>query len=145
MSRTSRPEPSEWQEEVNQYGGVRRFRMIGNVKEYEMMVSVDGTQIPQSELSAYHERKQAAEKARAEAEKNRPAPPLPKNCPLSDGMNTTCTREKCALYMGDDCTLARWNAAKVTEGLRCPLSKYKAKCRTDCALYKSGCTLTGIK
>ena len=87
--------------------------MIGNVKEYEMMVSVDGTQIPQSELSAYHERKQAAEKARAEAEKNRPAPPLPKNCPLSDGMNTTCTREKCALYMGDDCTLARWNAAKV--------------------------------
>lgn len=27
-------EPGEWQEEVNQWGGKRRYRMIGNVKEY---------------------------------------------------------------------------------------------------------------
>lgn len=29
------PEPGEWQEEVNAYGGVKRFRMIGHIKEYE--------------------------------------------------------------------------------------------------------------
>ena len=38
-------EPGEWQEEVNQYGGVRRYRMIGNCKEYEMDVTVDGITI----------------------------------------------------------------------------------------------------
>ena len=91
MGRTSRPEPSEWQEEVNQYGGVRRYRMIGNCKEYEMDVTVDGITIPQSQLEDYHRRKKAAEEARKEAEKNTPAPPPQRNCPFKDGMNTTCT------------------------------------------------------
>lgn len=50
-------EPGEWQEEVNQYGGVRRYRMIGNCKEYEMDVTVDGITIPQSQLEDYHRRK----------------------------------------------------------------------------------------
>lgn len=137
-------EPGEWQEEVNQWGGKRRYRMIGNVKEYEMEVTVDGHTIPQSELTAYHERKKAAEQARAEAEHKRAATARPpRNCPFADGMQTSCTQEKCALYM-DGCTLARLTAAKVTEGLQCPLSKYKAKCRKDCALYNNGCTLTGI-
>lgn len=140
---TPAPEPGEWQEEINQYGGMRRYRMIGGVKEYEMTVTVDGIEIPQSELTAYHERKKAAEQARREAEKNRPAPPPPKNCPFNDGMQTSCTRDKCALYM-DGCTLARWNATKATEGLQCPFSKYRHKCRTDCALYRGGCTFTGI-
>ena len=141
-------EPGEWQEETNQWGGTRRYRMIGGIKEYEPTITVDGIEIPQSELTAYHERKKAAEQARREAEKNRPAPPPPKNCPLSDGMNTTCTREKCALYM-DGCTLAQISdrpPAKATEGLQCPLSKCRHKCRTDCALFnKTGCTLTAIK
>ena len=147
MSRTSRPEPSEWQEEVNQYGGVRRYRMIGNCKEYEMMVSVDGITIPQSQLEDYHRRKKAAEEARKEAEKNTPAPPPQRNCPFKDGMNTTCTGEKCAFYF-TGCTLAQISdqpPAKDTQGLQCPLSKYRAKCREDCALYKNGCTLTAIK
>ena len=118
-------EPGEWQEEVNQYGGVRRYRMIGNVKEYEMEVTVDGHTIPQSELEDYHRRKKEAEQARAEAE------------------------EKCALFLNGGCTLAQISdrpPAKATEGLQCPLSKYKSKCRTDCALFnKTGCTLTAIK
>lgn len=142
-------EPGEWQEEVNQYGGVRRYRMIGGVKEYEMDVTVDGITIPQSQLADYHRRKKEAEQARIEAEKNRPAPPPPKNCPLADGMNTNCTQEKCALFLKGGCTLAQISdrpPAKATEGLQCPLSKYKSKCRTDCALFnKTGCTLTAIK
>lgn len=141
-------EPGEWQEEVNQYGGVRRYRMIGNCKEYEMDVTVDGITIPQSQLEDYHRRKKEAEQARREAAKNAPPPPPRKNCPLADGMNTDCTNEKCALYL-NGCTLARLTdrpPAKATEGLQCPLSKYRFKCRTDCALYnKTGCTLTAIK
>jgi hypothetical protein len=137
-------EPGEWQEEVNQYGGVQRYRMNGGIKEYEMMVRIDGIEIPQSQLTAYHERKKAAEQARKEAEKNRPAPPPRKNCPFRESMQTDCKREQCALFDGNGCTLARLTAAKATEGLQCPFSKYNYKCRTDCALYKGGCTLTGI-
>ena len=69
-------EPGEWQEEVNQYGGVRRYRMIGNCKEYEMDVTVDGITIPQSQLEDYHRRKKEAEQARREAAKNAPPPML---------------------------------------------------------------------
>ena len=142
-----KPEQGEWQEEVNQYGGVQRYRMIGGVKEYEMMVKIDGIEIPQSQVEDYHRRKKEAEQARKEAEKNRPAPPPRKNCPLFDNTgltNTECNREKCALYM-DGCTLARFTPAKDTEGLQCPFDGYRRKCRKDCALYKNGCTLTGLK
>lgn len=138
------PEPGAWQ--TDESG--RRFRMIGDVKEYEMMVSVDGIQVPQSELAAYYERKRAAEEAQREAERNRPAPPPPKNCPFRDGLTTACTGEACALYL-KGCTLARLvnrPPAKHTEGLQCPFSKYASKCRTDCALYKeTGCTLTAVE
>lgn len=139
-------EPGEWQEEVNQYGGVRRYRMIGGVKEYEMDVTVDGITIPQSQLEDYHRRKKEAEKARLEAAKNAPPPPPRKNCPIFDNTglnNTDCTGEKCALYM-DGCTLARFTPAKDTAGLQCPFDRYKRGCRKDCALYRNGCTLTGI-
>lgn len=138
------PEPGAWQ--TDESG--RRFRMIGDVKEYEMMVSVDGIEVPQSELAAYHERKRAREEAQREAERNRPAPPPPKNCPFADGLTTACTGEACALFL-KGCTLARLvnrPPAKRTEGLQCPLSKYGHKCRTDCALYKeTGCTLTAVE
>ena len=144
-----RPEPGEWQEEINAFGGVRRYRMIGNCKEYEPTIRVDGIEIPQSELTAYHERKKAAQAAQIEAAKKAAAAaPPPRNCPFSDGMSTQCTREKCALYL-NGCTLARLTdkpPAKATEGLQCPFSKYHSKCRKDCALFKAtGCTFTGIK
>ena len=96
------------------------------------------------QLEDYHRRKKEAEQARREAEKNRPAPPPRKNCPFRESMQTDCKREQCALFDGNGCTLARLTAAKETEGLQCPFSKYNYKCRTDCALYKGGCTLTGI-
>lgn len=144
-----RQEPGEWQEEINAFGGVRRYRMIGNCKEYEPTIRVDGIEIPQSELTAYHERKKAAQAAQIEAAKKAQATaPPPRNCPFSDGMSTQCTREKCALYL-NGCTLARLTdrpPAKATEGLQCPFSKYHYKCRKDCALFNNtGCTFTGIK
>ena len=138
------PQPGEWQTEVNAYGGVRRYRMIGNCKEYEMMVTVDGMQIPQSELSAYHERKRQQEEARKLQEAKEKPRPLP-DCPFSSGMDQRCKGEKCAIYM-DGCTLARigkGKATKDTQGAKCPFNGYT--CNKSCALYVGGCTLTAVK
>lgn len=134
-------EPGEWQ--TDETG--RRFRKLGEgCIEYEPTITVDGIEIPQSELAAYHERRRAAEQAAKEAAAKTPATPPRKNCPFRESMQTDCKREQCALFDGNGCTLARLTAAKETEGLQCPFSKYNYKCRTDCALYKDGCTLTGI-
>lgn len=137
--------PGEWQTEKNSYGGVRRYRMNGNIKEYEMMVTIDGIPIPESEVSAYHERKRAAEQAKMEAEKKRPTPSPIKQCPFVQALDTTCKREKCALYMGADrCAMARAShATRNTAGLRCPFTS--TACRADCAIYKGGCTLTAAE
>ena len=141
--RKTKTEPSEWQ--VDEQG--RRFRMIGNVKEYEPTIRIDGIEIPQSDLAAYHERKKAAEAARKEAEKKAQAVrPAPQFCPFNSGLRTECNGEKCALYL-DGCTLARLTdrpAAKATEGLQCPICRYNYNCRTDCTLYENGCKLTAI-
>lgn len=137
------PEISEWQ--TDEQG--RSYRIVGGVKEYEMMIRIDGIEIPQSQLADYHERKRAAEQARAEAEKNKPAPPPRKACPFQSGLTTDCERERCALYM-DGCALAQLSdepPAKATEGKKCPFNAYHT-CRKDCALFKeTGCALTAIK
>ena len=59
-----RPQPGGWQEEVNEWGGVRRFRMIGGIKEYELMITVDGgIKIPESQLEDYNRRKKVRQAA----------------------------------------------------------------------------------
>lgn len=50
------PEPGEWQEEIDKFGGVKRFRMIGHIKEYEPTITINGLEIPQSQLADYHRR-----------------------------------------------------------------------------------------
>ena len=136
--------PGEWQEERNQWGGVRRFRMVGPVKEYEMMVTVDGMEIPQSELEDYHRRKREAAEAAAEARKTAPPPPRQLACPFGGGGHS-CTREKCALFTGTGCTLAQITTGGTgsTAGKSCPFSPYA--CREDCGLYKNGCVLTAFR
>lgn len=134
---------SEWQTDKDG----RRFRRIGNCIEYEPVIKIDGIEIPQSELAEYHQRRKEVERERKEAEQTRPEPPKTKNCPFSDGMQTACTRDKCALYV-NGCAipqLINTPARKDTIGLQCPLNKYHRACRTDCALYKNGCILTAIK
>lgn len=133
-------EPGEWQ--TDETG--RRFRMIGNCKEYEP--EING--IPQSVFFASQKRQAEQRAAELEREKKEAAERAARrrNCPFidSNGRNTDCSLEACALYM-DGCTLARLTPARDTEGLQCPFDRYRHKCRTDCALYKGGCTLTGIK
>ena len=135
-----RPEPGEWETDKNG----RRFRRVGNCIEYEP--EING--IPQSVFFASQKRQAEQRAAELEREKKEAAERAAKrrNCPFidSNGRNTDCSREACALFIGESCTLARLTPAQDTEGLQCPFSRYRHKCRKDCALYKGGCTLTGI-
>lgn len=137
---TPAPEPGEWQTDQNG----RRYRKLGNCIEYEP--EING--IPESVFFASQKRQREQRAAELEREQREAAERAVKrrNCPFMDsnGRNTDCSREACALFM-DGCTLARLTPAKDTEGLQCPFDIYRHKCRTDCALYKSGCTLTGLK
>ena len=138
---TPAPEPGEWQ--TDKYG--KRYRMVGNCKEYEP--EING--IPQSVFFASQKRQAEQRAAELEREKKEAAERAARrrNCPIYDNTelnNTACSLEACALYM-DGGTLARFTPAKDTEGWQCPFDRYKRGCRKDCALYRNGCTLTGIK
>lgn len=130
-------EPGEWQ--TDEHG--RRFRMIGNCKEYEP--EING--VPQSVFfrSQKAQKEKRARELQEEQARAAERAAQRRNCPFSDGMQTDCKREACALFL-NGCTLARLTAAADTQGKQCPFSRYRSKCRTDCALYNGGCTLTGI-
>ena len=129
------PTPGEWQREPGPFG--KRFRMVGNVKEYEMtvMTSTRGT-IPQSQIGE-------SDGQQREPRKFVPPPP-PVWCPIMSG-GTSCKGEKCALYAGGVCALAnhRGDPPADTKGRKCPFNPYQ--CRDDCGLYRNGCLLTARK
>lgn len=140
--------PGEWQ--VDPKTG-ERFRMIGKIKEYELMVRIDGIEIPQSQLSDYHKRKKAAEeerlkKALEEAQNRPPA----KSCPFANGCNTSCKREGCKIFANGKCALAtiadasgvEIEEAPVKDNRKCPFSIY-GHCE-GCALYNKGCAVVRL-
>ena len=141
--------PGEWQEEIDKFGGVKRFRMIGHIKEYEPTITINGLEIPQSQLEDYHRRqKEAAERRKAEAleaAKNRPEP---KSCQFSSGNNNTCWREKCSLFLKGKCAIAILADAhgaeqtEQTQATKCPFSIY-GRCK-GCALYNNGCAIVRL-
>lgn len=150
MKRIRDPEPGEWQEEVNAYGGVRRFRMVGGIKEYEPTITIDGIEVPQSQLADFHRRRKEAEERRKaaaeEAWRNRPEP---KSCPFIDGCTTTCRREACKIFFRGKCsiaTLADSTGVTIEEtpakGTKCPFSIY-GKC-DSCALFNGGCAIVRL-
>jgi len=138
---------SNWQVETDNYGVQRRFRMVGNIKEYEMMINIDGMEIPQSELTAFHERNKAIKEATRAAEQRAVLnKPTIKICPFrANYMKTECICEECAFYE-DGCALAMIEQpTRTTANLKCPL-RGNRKCISDCALFKeNGCALTAIK
>ena len=152
MQRIRDPEPGEWQEEVNAYGGVKRFRMIGQIKEYEPTITINGLEIPQSQLEEYHRRQKEAEERRKaealEAAKNRPEP---KSCPFATGCNTTCKREDCKIFLKGKCAIAiladahgaeQTEQTDQTQAAKCPFSVY-GRCK-GCALYNNGCAIVRL-
>lgn len=144
------PEPGEWQEEVNAYGGVHRFRMVGGIKEYEPTITINGLEIPQSQLEDYHRRqKEAEERRRAAAEEEWKNRPPARSCPFANGCNNTCMREKCKIFYEGKCSIATVADAAGVEieeaparDKKCPFSIY-GKCE-GCALYHHGCAITRI-
>lgn len=140
--------PGEWQ--VDPKTG-ERFRMIGKIKEYELMVRIDGIEIPQSQLADYHKRKKEAEERRKaaadEAWKNRPPA---KSCPFANGCNTLCKREGCKIFANGKCALAtiadasgvEIEEAPVKDNRKCPFSIY-GHCE-GCALYNKGCAIVRL-
>ena len=137
--------PGEWQ--TDEQG--QRFRMVGNCcKEYEMILNIDGFQVPESELEEFHKLRKAAqdERLRIAAEKQKAESQIPHYaCPFQTGLDNLCKRDQCALYI-DGCQITNFlkyaPPAKDTKGLCCPISN-NFPCRTDCVFYKNGCMFTG--
>lgn len=140
------PEPGEWK--VDPKNG-QRYRDIGHIREYEPTITINGLEIPQSQLADYHRRQKEAEERRkaaaAEEWKNRPEP---KSCPFSSGNNNTCKREKCSLFLKGKCAIAILADAHGTEqteqtqATKCPFSIY-GRCK-GCALFNNGCALVRL-
>lgn len=145
----NKPEPGEW--EVDENG--KRFRRVGNIIEYEMMISVaGGIEIPESELEEYNRRqKEAEEKRKAAAMEELKNRPEPKSCPFSNGNNNTCQREKCSLFLKGKCAIAiladahgteQAEQTEQTQTTKCPFSIY-VRCQ-GCALYNKGCAIVRL-
>jgi hypothetical protein len=142
--------PGEWQEEIDPFTkAVNRFRMVGNVKEYEMMVTIDGCQVPESQVEAFNKRKKERKEQR-EAERQKYAQEAAKkpvySCPFNhNGLNSTCRQKDCAFFNGKDCVVREVGTdPTASEGKKCPIDIYNRVCNSNCAFNKGGCILPGI-
>lgn len=133
------PELGEWQEEVNQWGGIKRYRMVGNVKEYEMEVNTSHGTFRESELQDFN-RKNKEQSEQRYAKQRAEEQEATGICPfkvLNMNASTRCD-ENCAFFK-DGCRLSsKDTATEDTAGKYCPLAR---TCNASCAMYKNGCTL----
>lgn len=141
-------EPTEWK--VDPKTG-QRYRDVGKIREYEMMIHTSGGIVPASQLEDFHKRQKEAEERRKaealEAAKNRPEP---RSCPFSNGCNNTCTREQCKIFLNGKCAIAaiadatgaEIEEAPATDKRKCPFSLY-GRCE-GCALFSKGCALVRL-
>ena len=146
--RKETPDPGEWK--VDPKTG-QRYRDIGHIREYEPTITINGLEIPQSQLADYHRRQKEAEERRKaealEAAKNRPEP---KSCPfITNGCSTACKRENCNIFLKGKCSIATIADASGVEieeapakGSKCPFSIY-GRCQ-GCALYNKGCAIVRL-
>ena len=137
---------NEWK--VDEYGKRYRETAPGH-REYEMTITLSGgIEIPVSQLDEYHRRQKEADEKRRQAAleemKNRPAP---RSCPFVSGMNTSCKREKCVLFLDGKCSIAiiadaHGTDQPIVKGAKCPFSVY-AHC-DGCALNNGGCAIVRL-
>ena len=129
--------------------GQRYRETAPGLREYEMTITLSGgIEIPVSELDEYHRRQKEADEKRRQAAleemKNRPAP---RSCPFVSGMNTSCKREKCVLFLDGKCSIAiiadaHGTDQPIVKGAKCPFSVY-AHC-DGCALNNGGCAVVRL-
>lgn len=128
----------------------KRFRMVGNIMEYEPTTLVNGIEIPDSQLADFNRRsKEEEDRRKAAAAEKLKNLPEPKNCPFMDGMNDLCRREKCKIFIKGKCSIAVLaDSAGVTieetptTGAKCPFSVY-GNCN-GCALFNGGCAIVRL-
>ena len=137
---------NEWK--IDEHG--KRYRETApGLREYEMTITLSGgIEIPVSQLDEYHRRQKEADEKRRQAAleemKNRPAP---RSCPFVSGMNTSCKREKCVLFLDGKCSIAiiadaHGTDQPIVKGAKCPFSVY-AHC-DGCALNNGGCAIVRL-
>ena len=140
LGEREQPTVEEWQTDENG----RRFRKVGKgAIEYEMMVSIDGHEVPASMVDEYHERKKNAPPPRNITE----TPTIRKNCPFKaekTGVKGSCSYT-CAFYR-DGCIFTKFDKVgtapqKDTLGTSCPMER---TCNEKCAMYNHGCTLINL-
>ena len=133
---------------IDEHG--KRYRETApRLREYEMTITLSGgIEIPVSQLDEYHRRQKEADEKRRQAAleemKNRPAP---RSCPFVSGMNTSCKREKCVLFLDGKCSIAiiadaHGTDQPIVKGAKCPFSVY-AHC-DGCALINGGCAVVRL-
>lgn len=144
--RNRAPEPGEWQTEVDPHGGVRRFRMVGNIKEYEMEISVNGVLVPQSQLEEHNRRAREAKERQGLPLNANARNQQKKRCPFASvggrSLDDAC-RSDCAFYGRNGCELGTNESTGTQDacGKKCPLG---GNCGGNCALYENGCSLLHI-
>ena len=137
-------QPGEWLEEKNPWGGVRRYRKIGSMIEYEKEIMVNGIPVPESQLEEHNRRMKEAEEQYRKQETQRLADsaPLKTECPFLCGKNqlyTQCRRD-CTFYGENGCEFC-FTATEPTQdnaNRECPL---RGKCNNNCTMYSNGCGL----
>jgi hypothetical protein len=140
-------EPGEWQ--VDEHG--KRFRMNGNVREYEEMIYLStGACIPKSQLAEYNrKRKEQEEQERIKKIEEIKNAPKPRSCPLKNKQK--CIREKCGLWAESKCSIAIIADSKYIKSSedeataktkKCAFNPYN--CDAECAFFNKGCAITRI-
>ena len=128
----------EWQ--IDEQG--KKYRMVGNIKEYMPTVIIDGIEIENTPeaLSAFHESRRAAlEEQRKKDQQRQQEEQTSRLCPLDRFSNfPKYCKTICALYGAQGCALKRLEAVKDTKGSPCPFMR---SCTPLCALYDKGCTM----
>lgn len=112
--------------------------------EKELMVNTANFgEVPARTLPQLNKEREERMKREEAMERLKNAPPFVL-CPLSDmnAMNNGCTREKCALFVDNACSLAKIAAGEPNEttGKRCPIMR--RACSDACALNNGGCIIT---
>lgn len=128
----------EWQEERNQWGGVRRFRWVGSTKEYAPEITTTNGTVYAEDLTAHNERMKKQQEQRIQQENERLAKQPKGTCPLK-GSNITKCSENCVLYDGKDCMIVGVVPEIDTTDRLCPF--LNLKCNDQCMIYKNGCTI----
>lgn len=123
--------------EVDEYG--KRYRIIGNIKEYEPEITLSCGSVPASQVKKTVDNMSKMKPPAIEKVET-------KSCPFKhSNMRINCITD-CVLYINGKCTLSKLgdkDKTVDTTNKKCPFSG--RSCRSDCFLNNGGCVLAKLK